>query len=372
MAGIFAGMAAMAALAIWLRGRGADARLTPAVGCLALFALGLAVLLVLDGGPWEDWQVLVLPLLPILLAQHVRSLAGPARWPRIEVALAASGCLCLPFLLLPTAARAAIEAGQVPTLAPGWLLAALAGVGLYWLALCLGTALAGIGILRALRRHAKALAQIIAAPPTPRLSGVALLGACLVALFAIQLLDLLSLGRVLIGPLSDLFVFALILGTALHGLTLKMHWPDWADAVIAATEAPAAPPSYARSGLDPEAMAQLLTRIDAAMRRDSLWRAPGLSLADLAEAARAKPFYVSQALNQGRAESFYDYVNGWRVSEAQALLRATDHTVLDIAHATGFNAKSTFNAAFLKRTGMTPSAWRASGPIGPVAKGARR
>ncbi|WP_444459853.1 helix-turn-helix transcriptional regulator [Rhodobacter capsulatus] len=355
MAGIFAGMAAMAALAIWLRGRGADARLTPAVGCLALFALGLAVFLGLDGGPWEDWQVLVLPLLPILLAQHVRSLAGPARWPRIEVALAASGGLCLPFLLLPAAARAAIEAGQVPTLAPGWLLAALAG----------------IGILRALRRHAKALAQIIAAPPTPRLSGVALLGACLVALFAIQLLDLLSLGRVLIGPLSDLFLFALILGTALHGLTLKMHWPDWADAVIAATEVPAAPPSYARSGLDPEAMAQLLTRIDAAMRRDGLWRAPGLSLADLAEAARAKPFYVSQALNQGRAESFYDYVNGWRVSEAQALLRATDHTVLDIAHATGSNAKSTFNAAFLKRTGMTPSAWRASGPIGPVAKGAQ-
>ena len=88
MTGIFAGMAAMAALAIWLRGRGADARLTPAVGCLALFALGLTVLLVLDGGPREDWQVLVLPPLPILLVHHLRSLAGPARWPRIEAALA--------------------------------------------------------------------------------------------------------------------------------------------------------------------------------------------------------------------------------------------------------------------------------------------
>ncbi|PYF07763.1 helix-turn-helix protein [Rhodobacter viridis] len=369
MTGIFAGMAAMAALAIWLRGRGADPRLAPAVACLALFALGLAALLALDGSAWEDWQVLVLPPLPVLLAQHVRSLAGPARWPRIEAALATSGLLCLPFLLMPTEVRAALEAGLLPTISPLWLLVALAGVGLFWLALCLGTALAGIGILRALKRHAKALAQIIAAPPTPRLSGVALLGTFLAALFAIQLLDLLSLGRVLIGPLSDLFLFALILGTALHGLTLRMHWPDWADAVIAATETPPALPSYARSGLDAEAMAQLLGRIDAAMRRDSLWRAPGLSLADLAEAARAKPFYVSQALNQGRAESFYDYVNGWRVREAQELLRATDHTVLDIAHATGFNAKSTFNAAFLKRTGMTPSRWRASGPIGPVAGG---
>ncbi|WP_444459753.1 hypothetical protein [Rhodobacter capsulatus] len=215
----------------------------------------------------------------------------------------------------------------MPTLAPGWLLAALAG----------------IGILRALRRHAKALAQIIAAPPTPRLSGVALLGACLVALFAIQLLDLLSLGRVLIGPLGPVPVRA-DPGTALHGLTLKMHWPDWADAVIAATEVPAAPPSYARSGLDPEAMAQLLTRIDAAMRRDGLWRAPGLA----GRSGRGRPgeaLLRQSGAQSGAGRKLYDYVNGWRVSEAQALLRATDHTVLDIAHATGSNAKSTFNAA---------------------------
>lgn len=371
MTGVFVGMAAMAALAIWLRGRGADPRLAPAVSCLALFALGLAGVLALDGSVWEDWQVLVLPPLPLLLAQHLRGLAGPARWPRIEVALAMSGVLCLPFLLLPKDARSAIEAGTLPQVAPVWLLAALAGVGLYWLALCLGTLLSGVGMIRALRRHARALAQIIAAPPTPRLSGLALLGGFLIALFTIQLLDLLSLGQVLVGPLSDLFLFALILGTALHGLSLRLHWPDWAEAVIAAAEAPSAPPSYARSGLDAETMAQLLARIDAAMRRESLWRSPGLSLADLAEAARAKPFYVSQALNQGRGASFYDYVNGWRVAEAQELLRSTDHTVLDIAHATGFNAKSTFNAAFLKRAGMTPSAWRASGPMGSVAKGAQ-
>lgn len=110
------------------------------------------------------------------------------------------------------------------------------------------------------------------------------------------------MGHVLIGALSDLFVLGLILGTALHGLTLRLHWPDWVVEVIAATEKP----SYARSGLDAEAMEQLLTRIDATMRRESLWRAPGLALADLATAAHAKPFYVSQALNQGRGESFYD------------------------------------------------------------------
>ena len=38
--------------------------------------------------------------------------------------------------------------------------------------------------------------------------------------------------------------------------------------------------------------------------------------------------------------------------------QTADNAGQDIAHATGFNAKSTFNAAFLKVAGMTPSAWR--------------
>lgn len=362
MTRVLVGMALMAAGAIWLRGRSAEPRLRPALGLLALFALGLALLLGLDGSPWEDWQALVLPLLPPLLAQHLRRLSGSSPWPRVWLALAGAGLLCLPFLLLPAPARASLMAGEMPGTAPGLIFLALAGVALFWPLLCLGTALAGFGLLRELRRQRAGLAQILA-QPSPRLGGVAALGIGVAVLFALQLLDLLTLGHVLVGPLSDLFVLGLILGTAAHGLTLRLTWPDWAAEVIDKG------PSYARSGLDPEAMARLLARIDAAMRRDHLWREPGLSLADLATQAHAKPFYVSQALNQGRGESFYDYVNRWRVAEAQELLRMTEDTVLSIAHATGFNAKSTFNAAFLKVAGTTPSAWRASGPMGSVAGG---
>jgi AraC-like DNA-binding protein len=368
-------MALMAALAIWLRGRGCDPRLAPAVAHLALFAAGLALLLALDGRRLEAWQVVVLPPLPILLAQHVRALAGAGRWTWADRILAASGALCLPFLFMPDAAQTTLGAGVLPDVSPAWLLVALAGFGAYWLALTLGTLWSGLAMLRALRRHRRALAQIIAAPPTRKLSGVVALGAFLMAVVAVQLLDLVSFGQVLVGPLSDLFLLALILGTALHGLTLRTSWPDWADEVIAAIETPNPQPSYARSGLDTQTMTQLLLRIDAAMERQCLWRVSDLSLADLAQAVPAKPFYVSQSLNQGRGESFYDYVNRWRVNEAKALLHATDHTVLDIAHATGFNAKSTFNAAFAKVAGMTPSAWRArgkvSGPVGQVAADAK-
>ena len=72
-------------------------------------------------------------------------------------------------------------------------------------------------------------------------------------------------------------------------------------------------------------------------------------------------------------QNFFDYINSQRVAEVQRQLsNAVSATaILDLALAAGFNSKSTFNAAFRKHSGMTPSAWRAqqqphrSEPIGP-------
>ena len=100
-------------------------------------------------------------------------------------------------------------AGEMPDVSPILILISLAGIALYWLFLCLVTALAGLGILRELRRQRAALAQILA-QPSPRFDAVAALGLGVAALFGLQLLDLLTLGRVLVGPLADLFVLALI------------------------------------------------------------------------------------------------------------------------------------------------------------------
>lgn len=125
--------------------------------------------------------------------------------------------------------------------------------------------------------------------------------------------------------------------------------------------------AYARSGLTDADLERLLTRLDQVMADTRLWAEPALSLKDLADAAGMKPGYVSQALNQRRGVSFFDYVNGWRIDAACRLLAETDMNVLDVALTVGFNAKSTFNTAFRRLRGVTPSAWRATGPIGPVA-----
>ena len=112
---------------------------------------------------------------------------------------------------------------------------------------------------------------------------------------------------------------------------------------------------------DSREIAAQLERIDDAMRQQSLYLDPDLTLARLARAGRLKPRAVSEALNGGRGENFYTYVNRWRIEEAKrCLLADPDRSVLEIALACGFNSKSAFNTAFKRLALMTPSAWRRS------------
>jgi len=66
-------------------------------------------------------------------------------------------------------------------------------------------------------------------------------------------------------------------------------------------------------------------------------------------------------LNRDLEESFYDFVNGYRVAEIRDRLAdpGTKHlNILALALDAGFASKSTFNQAFRKLTGVTPSAYR--------------
>ena len=86
---------------------------------------------------------------------------------------------------------------------------------------------------------------------------------------------------------------------------------------------------------------------------------PLLSMPKLANMVGATPNQLSHVLNQHLGKSFFDFVNEVRTKEASILLiDEPDRTVLDIATSVGFNSKSTFNLAFKKITGKTPSAYR--------------
>ncbi len=120
-------------------------------------------------------------------------------------------------------------------------------------------------------------------------------------------------------------------------------------------------PRYERSGLAPRDAEQLKARLVALMEREHPYRQSELTLGDLAERLETTPHRLSEVLNAQLALSFYDFVNGYRVREVQERLVGPDgarYTYLALALEAGFASKSTFNAAFKKLTGVTPSEYR--------------
>jgi AraC-like DNA-binding protein len=104
---------------------------------------------------------------------------------------------------------------------------------------------------------------------------------------------------------------------------------------------------------------ELEGRITRIMNTDRFFLNEGLSLASLAHDLAIEPHQLSRFLNIHLHKTFSTLINSYRVDEAkELLLREPAHTVLDIAFASGFNSKASFNRIFKKVTGMTPSEYR--------------
>lgn len=118
---------------------------------------------------------------------------------------------------------------------------------------------------------------------------------------------------------------------------------------------------YQRSALEHAQSQKIAEKLDVAMKQDKLYLDASLSLPKLAKKIGSTPNYISQTLNGQLNTSFFDYINHYRVLEAKERLTNTEDTVVDIAMAVGFNAKSSFYSAFKKETQQTPSQFRKSG-----------
>ncbi len=120
-------------------------------------------------------------------------------------------------------------------------------------------------------------------------------------------------------------------------------------------------PRYERSGLTDREAAHLKEALAAVMDEERLWQDSNLTLADLAIRVSTTPHKVSEVLNSQLGQTFYDYVNGYRVREVQRRIatgEARQVTILSLALDAGFASKSTFNLVFKKHTNQTPSEYR--------------
>ncbi|MFL6550795.1 MAG: helix-turn-helix domain-containing protein [Povalibacter sp.] len=129
---------------------------------------------------------------------------------------------------------------------------------------------------------------------------------------------------------------------------------------------------YAKSSLDAPARRRIQRKLGVQMREQRLYCDNALSLRSLCQHLRENPHYVSQVINQDFATSFSEFVNQHRIEEAKRILiDAPDKTVLTICLETGFNSKSTFNAAFREYTGMTPTQYRTQHATAMIGTDAR-
>ena len=123
----------------------------------------------------------------------------------------------------------------------------------------------------------------------------------------------------------------------------------------------AAAPRYERSGLTDREAEHLREALTAVMDEERPWRDSGLTLADLATRLSTTPHKLSEVLNSQLHQTFYDFVNGYRIREVQRRIAAGEArqvTILSLALDAGFASKSTFNLVFRKHTSQTPSEYR--------------
>ncbi len=88
-----------------------------------------------------------------------------------------------------------------------------------------------------------------------------------------------------------------------------------------------------------------------------------LNLDSLAKKMGQPSYVVSYALNKKYKMNFFELINSLRVKEASTRLKQKEYkhlTIIAIAEDVGFNSKSTFNSAFKKYMGVTPSQFRSS------------
>lgn len=105
---------------------------------------------------------------------------------------------------------------------------------------------------------------------------------------------------------------------------------------------------------------ELFYRIEELMQLKKLYRKSDLSLEKVAEFLSVSSAAISKAINEFSRATFPQYICKYRIQEAVEILSDThrNEPVKSVAIIVGYTTFSTFYRAFLKETGLSPSAFR--------------
>ncbi len=104
---------------------------------------------------------------------------------------------------------------------------------------------------------------------------------------------------------------------------------------------------------------EIASSLDKLMTTERSYKDPDLTLNKLSKALDVKPYLLTKTLSVVLEKKFTNYINELRIEEVKKLLqdpKNKNYTLLALAHEAGFNSKASFNRAFKRITGESPSA----------------
>lgn len=123
---------------------------------------------------------------------------------------------------------------------------------------------------------------------------------------------------------------------------------------------PVLPPAKEAVGQEMEAKIQQLKHF---MEQEAPYEDAGLTVQILAARMKMPARDLSLLINHHLGQHFFDFINEYRIQQAMRHLKDPAKqglTIQEIFYKVGFNSKSSFNTAFKKYTGMTPTQYRGS------------
>ena len=108
---------------------------------------------------------------------------------------------------------------------------------------------------------------------------------------------------------------------------------------------------------------EIITRLKSHMEVHEPYLDSNLSIYNLAKQLGVPVRELSIGINHTLDKHFFDFINEYRIKKAMDLIRNSEDeklTILEVLYEVGFNSKSSFNTAFKKHTGITPTEFNKS------------
>lgn len=175
--------------------------------------------------------------------------------------------------------------------------------------------------------------------------------------FFAQEYNAVSAGRIFYAVLFSLFSFFI-------GLSLFLYPELFAELKLSEvnSEDDTGKLKYQNSGLTEALLLSLKDQLVKVVESEELYLDAELSLIQLADKLNSDRYSISQVINQAFGKNFYEFINDYRIEEAKKILEeeAGQVKIVDVAFKSGFSNRVSFNKAFKKRTGMTPTEYAES------------